>query len=81
MSPLPGSQILRLPSEVNSRMQERVRGAKYDALVEELLKALTDRYGPSLLVHWEDFGAQNSYRLLANARAQVSHHVHIRAQS
>lgn len=53
-------------------MQERVRGTKYDAFVDEVLTALTQRYGDALLVHWEDLAAQNSYRLLSKARAKVS---------
>ena len=52
-------------------MQERARGSKYVALIDELIDALRERYGSSLLVHWEDFAAKNSYRLLARARERV----------
>ncbi len=52
-------------------MQERVVGAKYDALFEELLSALRNRFGQSLLVHWEDFSSKNSYRLLQKTRREV----------
>ena len=53
--------------------QRRVRGDAYDELVDETVKALRARYGPSLLVHWEDFKAANAYRLLAKYRAQARH--------
>ena len=39
--------------------------------MEELIAALQDRYGQSLLVHWEDLSSKNSYRLLARARDKV----------
>ena len=51
--------------------QRRVRGDAYDELVDETVTALRARYGPALLVHWEDFASTNSYRLLAKYRAQV----------
>ena len=51
--------------------QRRVRGDAYDELVDETITALRARYGPALLIHWEDFKASNSYRLLAKYRAQV----------
>ena len=51
--------------------QERARGPNYGTLIDELIDALRERYGSSLLVHWEDFSARNSYRLLARARERV----------
>jgi len=51
--------------------QRRVRGDAYDELVDETITALRARYGPALLIHWEDFKASNSYRLLAKYRAQA----------
>ena len=48
-----------------------MRGQQYDQLIDELLEALRERFGTSLLIHWEDFGSQNSYRLLARARAKA----------
>ena len=48
-----------------------MRGAKYDALVDEVIGALRERYGRALLIHWEDFAARNSFRLLAKYQAQV----------
>lgn len=52
-------------------MQERVRGERYDALVDEVVAALRARYGTSLLLHWEDFAASNAFRLLAKYQAQA----------
>ena len=52
-------------------LQERVRGSAYDGLVDELLLALKARYGPQVLIHWEDFGAGNAFRLLAKYQGQV----------
>ena len=52
-------------------MQERVKGSAYDKLVDELLAALKARYGPQVLIHWEDFGAGNAFRLLAKYQDQV----------
>ena len=51
--------------------QRRVRGDAYDELVDETVTALRARYGPALLVHWEDFKPANAYRLLAKYRGQA----------
>lgn len=51
--------------------QSRVRDERYDAVVDEILTALRQRYGPSLLLHWEDFAASNAFRLLSRYRAMV----------
>ena len=51
--------------------QERVRGDKYDELVDEIVDCLRQRYGPSLVIHWEDFAASNAFRLLAKYRERV----------
>ena len=48
-----------------------MRGSAYDGLVDELLAALKARYGPQVLVHWEDFGAGNAFRLLPKYQEQV----------
>lgn len=47
------------------------RGPEYDELVAETVAALRERYGPALLIHWEDFSSRNSYRLLQRFRDQV----------
>jgi len=75
MYPNPKESYLKYQApQVNKKLicfQERARGPKYDALIDELVDALRERYGGSLLVHWEDFASRNSYRLLARARDRV----------
>lgn len=56
-------------------MQDRVTGQAYDNLVDELLTALRARYGPRVLIHWEDFGVGNAFRLLAKYQQQVSEEI------
>lgn len=51
--------------------QRRVRGSAYDSLMDELVTGLRQRYGPSLLIHWEDLSAANSFRTLARLQQQV----------
>ena len=51
--------------------QNRVRGKEYDSLLDELVAGLRQRYGPSLLIHWEDLSAANSFRTLARLQQQV----------
>ncbi len=43
--------------------QERVRGAEYDALVDELMTSLVEAY-PGCLIQFEDFATPNAYALL-----------------
>ncbi|CAK0735604.1 hypothetical protein CVIRNUC_000608 [Coccomyxa viridis] len=50
--------------------QKRAVGQAYDELVDELMMALRSRYGPLTLIHWEDFGVQNAFMLLAKYREQ-----------
>ena len=54
--------------------QMRLDTPAYDALLDELVAALRARFGPALLLHWEDLSSRNSYRLLAKYRAEVLHH-------
>lgn len=42
----------------------RERGDKYMALVDELVAALQKRYGPLVLIHWEDLGPSSAFSLL-----------------
>ena len=62
-------------------LQERVTGEAYDHLVDELLAALRARFGPRLLIHWEDFGVNNAFRLLAKYQQQARRAVSLRPQS
>ena len=50
--------------------QPRVRGDEYTSLVDELSAALRERYGASLLLHFEDFAGGNAFRLLERYRAR-----------
>ncbi len=50
--------------------QKRVRGAEYDAFVDEFVHALKKRY-PKVLLQWEDFGRDNARRLLDLYRDKI----------
>jgi len=50
--------------------QRRVRGAEYDAFVDEFVQAVKGRF-PKALIQWEDFGNQNAFRLLQTYRDKV----------
>lgn len=49
--------------------QRRLRGAEYDALVDEFMTAVTERY-PNVMVQFEDFANLNAFRLLHKYRNQ-----------
>jgi malate dehydrogenase (oxaloacetate-decarboxylating)(NADP+) len=47
--------------------QKRVRGAEYDALIQEFVEAVKEVF-PGCLVQWEDFGNTTAFQILENYR-------------
>jgi len=56
-------QLLQDPYYLGLR-QPRERGPAYDALMQEFVEAVQDKFGPNTLIQWEDFGTEHAFRLL-----------------
>jgi malate dehydrogenase (oxaloacetate-decarboxylating)(NADP+) len=50
--------------------QRRIRGAEYDALLEEFVTAVQEVF-PAAVIQFEDFATENAIRLLARYRGRV----------
>lgn len=62
-------ELLHDPLYLGLRKQ-RIRGTEYDELIEEFVAAANDKW-PGILIQFEDFAKQNSFRLLDLFRDRI----------
>lgn len=61
------NELIHDPTYIGLK-NKRMRGEKYNMLMEEFIKAIIERYGRDTLIQFEDFAATNAFKLLEKYR-------------